>query len=69
MKVSRYRITLACVPFPFETQVVATTEEAAIKKAKYQASRCKLITGNVLGVAHEAWINLVDPRKAVTPCY
>ena len=45
---NRYKVELACAPFPFLATVRAFNEKSAIGKAKYQAKQCGLKTGKVL---------------------
>lgn len=42
----RFKITISCVPVPFQAEAVAFTQEQAIKKVQHKARQCGLDVGN-----------------------
>jgi hypothetical protein len=62
---TRYRIELACVPFPFQSTIVAFNRESAIKKALFQARQCKLDAKEVLEVYEVCKVKIENKGNSI----
>lgn len=60
MILTRYKVLIACVPYPFEAMVVATNEKAAIEKARFEGRGLKL-GRKVLSVEVDSRFETVRP--------
>jgi hypothetical protein len=62
MILTRYKILIACAPFPFEATIVATNETAAIAKARHEGRGLKL-GRKVLEIIEDSRFEMHNPNE------
>ena len=62
MILTRYKVLIACAPFPFEATVVATNEAAAIAKARFEGRGLKL-GRKILEIVADSRFEMRNPNE------